>query len=99
MPSDKCPKELGNAENIISKTTCFACDGGIYILRISAEGINSDNTFWSMSLFFFFNLFASLSKFQTTFRIKKLEKTFDFVSEEPLTISLKKAESSKAELL
>ena len=21
MPSDKCPKELGNAENIISKTT------------------------------------------------------------------------------
>ena len=21
MPSDKCPKELGNAENIINKTT------------------------------------------------------------------------------
>ncbi|EOS41582.1 hypothetical protein FMM75_21285 [Lachnospiraceae bacterium MD335] len=57
MPSDKCPKELGNAENIISKTT------------------------------------------QEKFRvIKKLEKTFDFISEEPLTISLKKAESSKAEL-
>lgn len=57
MLKNRCPKELGNATNIIGETV-------------------KEN----LSLF------------------EKLEKEFDFLSEEPLTVSIKKEEGSKVEL-